>query len=283
MLQKTRSYFTFVKFEHTIFAMPFAISSMLLAFEDEILWDKVLWIVLCMVAARSSAMSFNRIIDRHIDSRNPRTSNRDLVTGKIKLSEAILFYLLMSALFVYFAYRLNILCFYLSPIALVVISLYPFLKRFTYLCHLVLGLSLAMAPAGAWIAVRANLELPAILLSAAVLFWVTSFDIIYSLLDIEFDRKNRLFSAPAVFGDRAALNLVKLLHVLMIIFIFLFGYYYGVSFYFYVFIIVVMLLLVLENVLSAKKDHKSINTAFFNINAFISFVLLAAATVEFIL
>ena len=211
-----RRYLSLVKFSHTIFALPFALLGYFLAahhLPEGFAWRTLGLVVLCMVFARSAAMAFNRLLDRHIDRANPRTAGREVPAGLISARSAGLFVAVNSLLFVACAYFINPLCFALSPVALLVILGYSYTKRFTFLCHFVLGLGLALAPLGAWLAVGGQFDLLPLLYAGAVLFWVAGFDIIYALQDEAFDRSQNLRSVPVWLGTERALWLSNFLHV----------------------------------------------------------------------
>jgi 4-hydroxybenzoate polyprenyltransferase len=215
-----KKYLSLIKFSHTIFAMPFAMIGFFLALRgtgviettDAII--KFLLVLGCMIFARSAAMAFNRYLDRHFDARNPRTAIREIPAGILKADNVLLFTIACSALFILCTWFINKLCFFLSPIALFVVLFYSYTKRFTPLCHLVLGLGLSLAPIGAYLAVTGEFALLPILFSFAVIFWVSGFDIIYALQDEEFDRSNKLYSIPSWLGKAKALHVSELLHVL---------------------------------------------------------------------
>ncbi len=211
-----RAYFSLVKFSHTIFALPFALLGFFLAYFRygyAVPARIFLLVVLCMVFARSAAMAFNRYLDRDIDGINPRTALREIPAGIISAPAALRFTMLNAILFLLSAWFINPLCFYLSPVALLVILGYSFTKRFTYLCHFVLGLGLALAPLGAYLAVGGGFDTLPLLLSFLVLCWVAGFDIIYALQDAQFDRAHRLHSVPATFGVGKAIRTARLLHL----------------------------------------------------------------------
>lgn len=201
-----------IKFEHTLFALPFAFLGMLLAAQGWPSWRVVFWIVVAMVGARSAAMAFNRLVDRRIDAANPRTATRALPAGLVTPGAVAAFTAASAALLVLAAWQLNPLTLALSPVALAILFLYSYTKRFTWGAHLVLGLSLAGAPLGAWIAVRGDVQATPLLLAGAVLTWVAGFDILYALQDLEFDRRTGLFSIPARFGVIGALWISAFLH-----------------------------------------------------------------------
>lgn len=221
-MNQVKNYLSLIKFSHTIFAMPFAMIGFVLGLKAETSifsngneWIiKFVLVVCCMVTARSAAMAFNRYLDRSFDALNPRTAIREIPAGIISANSALWFTIVMSALFVFGAWLINPLCFYLSPVALLVILGYSFTKRFTALCHLVLGLGLSLAPIGAYLAVTGVFALLPILFSFAVLFWVSGFDIIYSLQDEVFDKSLQLHSIPAALGKQKALSVSRVLHVL---------------------------------------------------------------------
>jgi 4-hydroxybenzoate polyprenyltransferase len=209
-----KRYLSLVTFAHTIFALPFALLAAVLAAGGVPPAGKLLWIVVAMVGARSAAMAFNRIADRAIDGMNVRTKTRDIPAGRVSVLEASVFCALSAAVFVLAAWRLNPLCLALSPVALLVVLGYSYTKRVTAFSHLVLGLGLAIAPVGAWIAVTGAFDLPPVALGLCVLFWVAGFDVIYSLQDEDFDRAHGLFSLPARLGARRALNVSTAFHAL---------------------------------------------------------------------
>lgn len=215
LARRLGNFLSLVKFSHTIFALPFALLGFFLAVLDAGVFTplKLLLVVLCMVFARSAAMAFNRYQDRDIDGRNPRTAVREIPAGVISQRAAFWFVVLNCGLFVVCAGLLNPLCLALSPVALAVILGYSYTKRFTYLCHFVLGLGLALAPVGAYLAVRAEFGLLSVLYGLVVLFWVSGFDIIYALQDEEFDREERLYSIPVRLGRSGALRLGRWLHI----------------------------------------------------------------------
>ena len=205
-----------IKFEHTVFALPFAFLGMILAARGWPAWGTVGWIVVAMVGARSAAMAFNRLADRRIDAENPRTADRALPAGEISPAFVAVFVVVSLAVLLVAAWRLNPLALKLAPVAIVVLLGYSYTKRFTSLAHLVLGLALAGAPMGAWIAVRGSVEATPLLLGAAVLLWVAGFDILYALQDRDFDRERGLHSIPAALGETGALVVSALFHLAML-------------------------------------------------------------------
>jgi 4-hydroxybenzoate polyprenyltransferase len=269
-----RKYLSFIKFSHTIFAMPFALIGFFLATKsNEFEWILLLYVVLCMIFARSAAMAFNRYIDRDIDTNNPRTAQvREIPNGSIKANSALIFVIINSLLFISTTYLINSLCLALSPVALLVIIGYSYTKRFTALCHLVLGLGLALAPIGAYLAVSGNFDVVPLLFSAAVLFWVSGFDIIYSLQDQEFDKEQKLHSIPVLIGTKNALNLSKILHFLTFSSLSIAGSFSDFSLYYWIGFGIFTALLIYQHLLVKHNDLSKINLAFFTTNGIASVI-----------
>ncbi|NLH98692.1 MAG: UbiA family prenyltransferase [Chthonomonadales bacterium] len=262
-----------VKIQHTVFALPFALMSALAAANGQIPFETLFWILVAMVGARSSAMTFNRIVDRRIDAINPRTANRAVATGEISVASAFATLLIATGFFILAAAMLNRLALLLSPVALIVIWGYSLTKRFTQWSHLFLGLSLGIAPVGAWIAVRGEIGWPSVWLAAAVLTWVAGFDIIYSLQDIEFDRKQGLHSIPARVGPGRALMISALLHGLSVVFLSMFGYTAGLNAVYWIGVVVAAGLLWWEHTLVQPDDITRVDAAFFTVNGYVSICL----------
>ncbi len=270
-----KKYFSLVLFAHTVFAMPFAFIGFFLAItstDHEFNWLKLILMVLCMVFARNAAMAFNRFLDRDIDAQNPRTMIRDIPSGRISSNEALLFTIVNSLLFVLAALLINKLCFYLSPVALAVVLGYSYTKRFTPLCHLILGLGLALAPIGAYLAVSGEFAMLPIYFSLAVLCWVSGFDIIYALQDDEFDRENKLNSIPAWLGRKRALQVSSLLHLLSVVFVTLPYFFSDLSWFYLSGILFFILLLIYQHQLVKPNDLSKVNRAFFTTNGIASVV-----------
>lgn len=259
-----------IKIEHTVFALPFAYLGMEMANKSFPSWQKFVLVTLAMVAARTAAMSLNRYLDRHIDARNPRTANRPIPAGDLSANAVLLLAILSIAVLVLAAWLLNPLCFMLSPIAVIALTGYSYLKRWTWLCHFGLGFTDAIAPAGGWLAVRPEFSLPMILLAAAVGIWIAGFDIIYACQDYEFDRANGLHSVPARFGIPAALTIAKVCHVAMIGLLLGVGITLNLSWLYYVGVVVTIGLLIYEHSLINPRDLSKINIAFFNVNSYIA-------------
>ncbi|MCC8088460.1 MAG: putative 4-hydroxybenzoate polyprenyltransferase [Rikenellaceae bacterium] len=273
MLSAVKKYASLVKFSHTVFAMPFALISFFYAYvSNDIPFDIVLLlkILLCMIFARNAAMGFNRYADREIDSKNPRTKNREIPTGKISERSAIVFIIINCILFISTTFFINNLAFYLSPVALVVILGYSLTKRFTSLCHLFIGLSLSIAPIGAYIAVTGRFAIIPLILSALVLTWVGGFDIIYSLQDSEFDRENGINSMPSRIGIRNSLRASSLLHLLTIGMVIIFGYATGAGLFYMIGSIIFISLLIYQHIIVKPGNLSRINLAFGTVNGIAS-------------
>jgi len=288
LLRRTRLALDMIKFEHSIFALPFALTGALLAFREGGLaaagdWQKIArtiaWIVVEMVGARSAAMAFNRLVDSDIDARNPRTQTRHIPAGLLSKGFGWAFVAVSSLVFAFAAMRLNPLCFYLSPLALLVVFTYSFTKRFTSLSHLVLGFALGIAPAAAWIAMRGSLDPRILLLTAAVTFWTAGFDVIYSCQDYAFDCDNGLFSIPSKVGIGPALLLARVLHVAMIVCLLLLIHLLALGPFAVAGVGAVCALLIYEHTLVKANDLSRVNAAFFTMNGWVSvlfFVFWAA-------
>lgn len=276
-MKPIRDFLELIKFEHTIFALPFAYLGMLLAAGGWPGWDKFIWITLAMASARTVAMGFNRIADRILDSRNPRTAQRPLVTGAISSRVAWSGTLIAAMLLVLAAWQLGPLPLRLLPGALLFLFGYSFTKRFTWLSHFILGFTDALAPAGAWAAVRGSLftldDLPAWLLTALVTLWIGGFDLIYACQDIEVDRRDRLRSVPARFGIATALRLSSLSHLLTVLLLLALGWVMDLSWPYWLGVAVSAGLLAWEHSLVKPDDLSRLNLAFFNVNSYISLTL----------
>jgi len=279
LLTNIKTTMEMIKWEHSIFALPFALCAAMLAAGGMPTAPKLGWIVLCMVSARSAAMAFNRIADAQIDAANPRTAMRAIPAGTLSLKFAAIFVTVACGLFVLGAAQLNRVTLYLSPVALAVVLLYSYTKRFTRWSHLVLGFALGMAPAAAWIAVRGSLDPRILLLTAAVTFWVGGFDVLYACQDIEFDRANDLNSIPQALGIRRALMVARTLHLLMLGLLLALVIVFGLGKLAIAGIVVVALLLAYEHSLVSPDDLSKLNAAFFTMNGVIAvvfFVFVAA-------
>lgn len=270
-----------IKFEHTLFALPFAFLGMILAARGWPSWATVLWIVVAMIGARSAAMGFNRLVDRKIDAANPRTATRALPAGLVTPLWVTLFVIVSSAVLVLAAWELNRLAFYLSPLAIAILFLYSYTKRFTWASHLVLGLSLAGAPLGAWIAVRGDVTATPVLLAGCVLLWVAGFDVLYALQDLDFDRKSGLFSIPARFGVVGSLWISALLHALMLGLLALLPRIYpGLGLGFWIGWLGCLVLIGWQHWVVRPNDLTRLNAAFFTANGALSLWLFVATAVD---
>jgi 4-hydroxybenzoate polyprenyltransferase len=275
-----------IKFEHSVFALPFALTGALLAIRDGglaggLLWRKLAWIVVAMVCARSAAMALNRLIDADIDARNPRTKLRHIPAGLLSTSFSWGFVAVSSLVFIFASRELNTLCFRLAPVALGVIFAYSFTKRFTSFSHLVLGFALGIAPAAAWIAIRGSLDVRILWLTAAVTFWTAGFDIIYSCQDYEFDSDAGLFSLPRRLGIAGALRVSRFLHGVMLACLLALVYTLQLGALSLAGIAVVAALLIYEHWLVKPGDLSRVNAAFFTMNGYVSvlFFLFWAADI----
>jgi 4-hydroxybenzoate polyprenyltransferase len=270
MVSTFNKFLSLVRFSHTVFALPFALAGFILASRDcGFEWIVLLWVLLCMVTARNAAMGFNRIVDRDIDSLNPRTMERELPKGSLRLSSAIIFTVINTLLFVLFAFMLNQLCGWLSLPALGILFLYSLSKRFTWGSQLILGLSLAIAPIGAWLAVCGEFDPRIFLMAGAVLFWVAGFDIFYASLDYDFDVAHGLNSIPAKWGVGAALVIARILHLISIGFMISIFFAFSLGMLYLVGTAVVGAVLIFEGLLVRKDDLSKAMLAF-NLNGFVS-------------
>jgi 4-hydroxybenzoate polyprenyltransferase len=268
-----KKYLSLVLFAHTIFAMPFAFIGFFLAVTTTahpFNWMNVLYLLVCMVCARNAAMAFNRYLDRDFDKKNPRTAVRDIPAGKIPATNALIFTLSNCVLFVFTTYFINPLCFYLSPIALAVVLGYSYTKRFTPLCHFVLGVGLGLAPIGAYLLVTGEFALLPIFFSLAVICWVSGFDIIYALQDDEFDKTENLYSIPAWLGRKKALNVSSVLHVFCVLFLIIPIFYTELGVFYKTGILFFIGLLIYQHRLVKPDDLSKVNLAFGTTNGIAS-------------
>lgn len=302
-MKKVKNYLSLIKFSHTIFAMPFAVLGFFMGvfyLHDKsadtnlhgldvlVAYSKnnpliFLYIVCCMVFARSAAMAFNRYLDRDIDARNPRTAIREIPKGIISPSNALRFTILNSVLFMGISYKINTICFLLSPIAMLVILGYSFTKRFTSLCHLVLGLGLSLASVGAFMAVTQTVDQSIVLLSIAVIGWVTGFDIIYSLQDDAFDKSQGLWSIPSVFGRKKALLFSRILHFVTAILVFTAGFQFGFGNLYILGALIFTGLLIYQQSIVKADDLSRVNIAFMTSNGIASTIFALFAIADLIL
>ena len=287
-----KNYLSLVKFSHTVFALPFAMIGFTLGslwlhknnISDTPLTDEILCklslVIICMVTARNAAMGFNRYIDRKYDEKNPRTAIREIPSGIITPKNAVVFIIINCLLFVTATFFINKLCFYLSPVALAVVLGYSYTKRFTPLCHLILGLGLSLAPIGAYLAVTGQFSLLPIIFSFIVLFWVSGFDIIYALQDEEFDKQNKLYSIPAALGKKNALLVSRILHLLSSACVVAAGVIGHFGLWFWIGAALFGGLLIYQHTLVKPNDLKKVNLAFFTTNGIASVVFAIFVIVD---
>jgi 4-hydroxybenzoate polyprenyltransferase len=283
VLSKIKIILEMIKFEHTIFALPFAFTGALLALDGLPSLEQVIWIIAAMVGARSAAMGFNRWADRDIDAQNPRTKTRALPLGLVTPAQVLAFIIVSSGLLVLAAYMLNPLSFTLSPVALAIVCFYSFTKRFTFLSHAFLGLAISGAPMGAWIAVTGRFEFPALVLGVAVLFWLVGFDILYALQDLEFDRKAGLHSVPQRFGVRTSLLISRSAHLVTMLCLFWIYVLLPVGLVYLLGVLVAMGLIIYEHSLVKESDLSKLNIAFFNMNGYISVTIFIFTLLDVVL
>ena len=275
MFEKLSAILADIKIQHTVFALPFAVISAFIAAGGLPETEKMIWIVVCMVGARSAAMAFNRIMDARFDKENPRTQNRALPAGLVDGKSYWLFLIVSSAIFIFAAGMLNRLALILSPVALAIVFFYSVTKRFTAYSHFWLGLAISIAPVGAWVAIREEISFVSLLLGAAVVFWLIGFDILYSCMDVEFDQRSNLKSIPQQFGVEMALRIAFASHGLMVLFLFALMLFAGKLGVLYLSgVVIVAGLLIYEHSLVRPDDLSKINVAFFNINGIISIGLM---------
>jgi len=276
-MKSIKDFLEFIKFEHTIFALPFAYLGMVLAANGWPAWYQFIWITIAMASARTLAMGTNRIADRWIDSQNPRTANRPLIQGTISVRNALFGTIISGIVLAIAAWQLGPFTFRLLPGAYLFLIGYSFTKRFTWLSHFILGFTDGLAVMGAWAAIRGSLftynDLPAWILLATVTLWIGGFDIIYACQDVQFDRQNGLQSIPARFGIPFALRLSSLCHFLTVLLLLGLGLFLGFSWLYWIGMAIIVVLLIWEHLLVKPDDLSNINIAFFNINGYISITL----------
>jgi len=277
------NYLSLIKFSHTVFALPFSVIGFLLAIfytEATFQWEVLAFVVLCMIFARSAAMAFNRFADRNIDRANPRTTVREIPSGVISSRSALVFVIVNVVLFIVTTFFINELCFYLSPVALLVILGYSYSKRFTFLSHIILGLGLSLAPIGAYLAVTGQFAWLPLYFSFAVLFWVSGFDIIYALQDIDFDRSQNLKSFPVALGKKNAMRLSTLFHLLTSFFIIVAGFYGELGGWYWIGSAIFIGLLIYQHLIIKPNDITRINLAFFTTNGIASVIFALFTAID---
>ncbi|HVK57147.1 MAG TPA: UbiA-like polyprenyltransferase [Candidatus Kapabacteria bacterium] len=283
MISEVVKWGEFVKLSHTVFALPFALASMALAAKETRGWPGLklfLLIVAAVATARTCAMSFNRIVDRKFDAENPRTAGRHLPTGQISLPSAWTLCILSAAAFLVVSWLINFACFILAPVALLVVCFYSLTKRFTDFTHIYLGVALALAPIGAWLAVRGTIHIAPVVLALAVVCWLVGFDIIYALQDYEFDKARGLHSLVVRWGPKNALQFSFLLHMLMWGFLAIYGLFSRLWIPYFVALLIILVSLLLEHWIARKRSLKWINIAFFRLNALVSITFMLGVIVS---
>jgi len=280
MINKIKAYADLIKFSHTIFALPFAISAILIVEKGLPSFYKLFWVILAVISGRTAGMSFNRFFDLPFDKLNPRTKNWASVKGLVKPTEILILAVLSSVVLIYSAYKLNKLAFYLSPIALLLLILYPLGKRFTNFVHLLLGAVYFIIPIVVEVALKGTVSLSSLFLGLGMAFWVAGFDIFYSLQDLDFDRKIGLHSIPAKFGIRKAILFARFFHILTFIFLILTGLFANLGIVYYIGLIILTAFLIYEHSLIKENDLSKINKAFFNINGIISILYMVFVALD---
>lgn len=271
--RKIKIFLEMIKFEHTVFALPFAYLGALLTEKRIPNMHDLFWITLAMVGARTAAMSLNRIIDRHIDARNPRTAGRALPRGLLSVAEVWVYVFLSFLLLLYSSYQLSPLAFRLFPVAVLVLLVYSYTKRFSWFCHLFLGAALGLAPLGSWIAIAGRFDVAPVLLALGVLFWVAGFDIIYACEDYDFDLREGLYSIPARFGIKKALYISTAFHIAAPLFFLASGLILKLGILYMVGLMVSVFILFYEHTLVRPDDLSRAGIAFFNLNGILSIVM----------
>ena len=279
-MKQVRAFLDLIKFEHTVFALPFAYLGMVLAAGGLPTLHQFIWITVAMAAARTFGMSMNRLADRHIDARNPRTASRPIQSGKISVRTVVIGALVSTLILAFAAWQLNPLTLLLLPGALLFLAGYAYTKRFTWLSHFILGFTDGLAPIGAWAGVRGSVftaqDLPAWLLLFAVTFWIGGFDLIYACKDTEFDRTEHLHSIPTRWGNAVALRLAQISHAITVALLAGTGIIMGLGLIFWIGLVIVTALLVYEHSLVKPNDLSKVNVAFFNVNGYISITIFVA-------
>lgn len=287
MLNKLKIILEMIKFEHTIFALPFAYVGMMLGSVETFghlpTWGQVFWVTMAMVGARSAAMALNRLIDRTIDKLNPRTANRAIPAGQINIKEAIIFVIGSFLLLFISAWQLSDLAFKLLPIAVIFLVLYSYTKRFTWSCHYILGISIGLAPLGAWVAVTNEISFTSIILFLIVALWIAGFDIIYATQDMDFDKANGLYSIPSRFGLRNSLIIARLTHAVSAIGLFYLFFITPLSWWYLIGAIIASIILHYEHSIISPNDMSRLDTAFFTMNGVLSVIIFTFTFIDLVM
>ena len=283
LFKKITYYLRLIKFSHSVFALPFAFTSALIAANGIPTFSQIFWITVAMVGGRTGAMGMNRIIDRKIDALNPRTKNRELPRGVIKTGEAFIFTIIAFALLLFAAYKLNPLCLKISPIVLLVLFTYSYTKRFTWLSHIVLGTALSLAPLGAWIAIKGTFDFQILPLCFAVMFWVAGFDVFYAMQDIDFDKKHGLYSIPSAFGIKTSLRIARLFHLITIAMLLGLMPIFNLGALYLFGVLIASALMLYEHSLIKPADLSKLDMAFFNMNGYISITIFVFTLMNYLI
>ena len=282
-LTRIRYVLDMVDFGHTLFGLPFAYLGAFLAVKGMPAVSQLVWITLAMVGARTAALCLNRLIDLEIDRANPRTSNWVLPSGKLALNKVWVMVLLSLALLFYSAAELNPLCFKLAPLAVVILWVYSYTKRFTWWCHLILGLAIGIGPIGAWFAISGTFDLQPLVLGLAVACWIAGFDAMYACQDIEFDREHQLYSIPARFGERGALAFSAGFHACTVVFLVMAGIILELGFFYYAGVLLAGMVLIYEHLIVKPGDLSRVNFASFRINRYVGILIFVATLMDIFL
>lgn len=283
LFKKITDYLRLIKFSHSVFALPFAFTSALIAANGIPTFSQIFWITVAMLGGRTGAMGMNRIIDRKIDALNPRTKNRELPRGVIKTGEAFIFTIIAFALLLFAAYKLNPLCLKISPIVLLVLFTYSYTKRFTWLSHIVLGTALSLAPLGAWIAIKGTFDFQILPLCFAVMFWVAGFDVFYAMQDIDFDKKHGLYSIPSAFGIKTSLRIARLFHLITIAMLLGLMPIFNLGALYLFGVLIASALMLYEHSLIKPADLSKLDMAFFNMNGYISITIFVFTLMNYLI
>lgn len=273
-MSKLKAHLDNIVFSHSVFALPFAYMGAILAVGKIPKGMDLLWITVAMIGARSAAMALNNFIDLKYDKLHPRFTKRPMVTGAVKPKEVVLFIALSLAIFIFAAAQLHPLCLQLTPLAIIPLALYPYMKRFSWTCHLILGLALSIAPIGSWIAIRGDMPMPIVFLGLAVAVWIAAFDVIYGCQDVAFDKKHGLHSMPVRFGVKGALAITKFMHVVSIICFVIVGYLLNMQFIYYVGVVLAASVLTYQHMIVTPQDLSKVTQAYFMRNGLVGMAML---------
>jgi len=274
MIDKILSFGQMIKFSHTVFALPFALSAVILAFHQQYaiqIFD-IIWIILAMIGARSAAMGFNRIVDARFDAKNPRTALRAIPSGEISNTQSIVFVIFFSILFLFSSAQLAVICFYCGIPVLMLLFLYSYSKRFTWFCHIFLGFAISLAPLGAWIAITKHFDWPILVVSLALLTHISGFDILYACQDYDFDKNEGLYSIPAQYGIEAALYISAILHIICFLAFVTIYFLFDMNTIYILAVIIIGVVLIIEHFIVKPDNLKNIPIAFFHMNSAISLI-----------